>query len=794
MAEQDYSNLLRKTKHGRSDSDVIVTKSNWSKQNIPKSQRLESKYSSRIHLGDLRFDSHGKGIGVSINKQMQSHIATTEHNLHESRKIRSKDKKDRATTDMVLDKRTKLILYTMINMNLIHTIYGCISTGKEANVYYAIDSGGQEFAIKIYKTSILSFKDRRRYVKGEYRFERGYSKNPRKMVAMWAEKEFRNLKRLQECGIPSPIPIYQRQNVLLMKFISNNSNISNNSTQNTNGQKLTGMIPAPRLKDIKWQKLGSGKLYGKGVVIDKKMPTIIENDKENDGDSESESENGSGDSENENENENGMDKNENENENDNDNEEDTKLCKDNDENEKSSQNFSEKCKDYEELIYKCYIDCIRNMRRLYWECKLIHCDLSEYNLLYDSNNILYFIDVSQSVEPSHPESYTLLAMDCKNINEYFRKQNIGTLTHKELFDYIVDDSHVDKSIINEKEKSLWKDIKHKEKVHFHPRKPSYNSKNSKNSRNDYDNHNNKNKKNMKHDKRNNRKPIKYGNKIVRKVKNEIQKEIATNLSQQDELQRVISTDKNNEIINEENETNENRDDKVITESANDQQEDCKQQDLKDDDNANDTCSVADSIGRGSNSQLDRKNVINEEKLCEIVELCKNRFETMSDLTKQEHLDNIDLSVSIPHNLFDIGDEFHVNRSNAVFQRIENLTMNTNKNNNDADSDSEESNNEVDENDSNDESGNDNDDDNDNDGENDDIDATTRVSFPMIPASELQTKKKQMSKEELKALRKKNKQLVKEANKERRKHKLPKHVKKRKIKVARQKAGKKVWKG
>ena len=41
-----------------------------------------------------------------------------------------------------------------------------------------IDEGIQEFAVKIYKTSILSFKDRQRYVKGEYRFERGYSKNP----------------------------------------------------------------------------------------------------------------------------------------------------------------------------------------------------------------------------------------------------------------------------------------------------------------------------------------------------------------------------------------------------------------------------------------------------------------------------------------------------------------------------------------------------------------------------------------------------------------------------------------
>ena len=55
----------------------------------------------------------------------------------------------------------------------------------------------REFAIKIFKTSILIFKDRERYVTGEFRFRKGHCKsNPRKMVKLWAEKEVRNLKRL----------------------------------------------------------------------------------------------------------------------------------------------------------------------------------------------------------------------------------------------------------------------------------------------------------------------------------------------------------------------------------------------------------------------------------------------------------------------------------------------------------------------------------------------------------------------------------------------------------------------
>lgn len=93
----------------------------------------------------------------------------------------------------------------------------------------------------MYKTSILVFKDRDRYVTGEFRFRNGYCKNnPRKMVKLWAEKEYRNLNRsvqekergkvicpfrtfdvyrLRHAGIPCPEPVLLRSHVLAMRFI-----------------------------------------------------------------------------------------------------------------------------------------------------------------------------------------------------------------------------------------------------------------------------------------------------------------------------------------------------------------------------------------------------------------------------------------------------------------------------------------------------------------------------------------------------------------------------------------------
>lgn len=84
----------------------------------------------------------------------------------------------------------------MVKNQKLDKVYGCLSTGKEANVYLAETSMDldtlqlqdpslpkRELAIKVFKTSILIFKDRERYVSGEFRFRKGHCKsNPRKMV------------------------------------------------------------------------------------------------------------------------------------------------------------------------------------------------------------------------------------------------------------------------------------------------------------------------------------------------------------------------------------------------------------------------------------------------------------------------------------------------------------------------------------------------------------------------------------------------------------------------------------
>ncbi|KIX96529.1 uncharacterized protein Z520_07795 [Fonsecaea multimorphosa CBS 102226] len=156
----------------------------------------------------------------------------------------NKDKSERATAEQVLDPKTRMILFSMIQKGIVSEVHGTISTGKEANVYHAVaasEDDSQEdthVAIKVYKTAILVFKDREKYVTGEHRFRKGHrTKDNRAMVKMWAEKEMRNLKRIHAAGIPCPEPLYLRRHVLGMNFIGN-------------GKKGKA---APRLKDLEFE-------------------------------------------------------------------------------------------------------------------------------------------------------------------------------------------------------------------------------------------------------------------------------------------------------------------------------------------------------------------------------------------------------------------------------------------------------------------------------------------------------------------------------------------------------------
>jgi len=89
-------------------------------------------------------------------------------------------------------------------------------------------------------------------------------------------------------------------------------------------------------------------------------------------------------------------------------------------------------------MFECYIQCIKMMRTMYQKCKLVHADLSEFNMLYHKKQ-LYFIDVSQSVENDHPKALEFLRKDCTCVVSFFRKRGVeNVFSLRQLFDFVTD--------------------------------------------------------------------------------------------------------------------------------------------------------------------------------------------------------------------------------------------------------------------------------------------------------------------------------------------------------------------
>ena len=74
---------------------------------------------------------------------------------------------------------------------------------------------------------------------------------------------------------------------------------------------------------------------------------------------------------------------------------------------------------------------------MYHDCKLVHADFSEYNLLLHEGKV-YVIDVSQSVEFDHPMALEFLRRDCVNVNAFFANKGVTVLGLKQIFYLIIE--------------------------------------------------------------------------------------------------------------------------------------------------------------------------------------------------------------------------------------------------------------------------------------------------------------------------------------------------------------------
>ncbi|KAF8820150.1 RIO1 family protein [Cardiosporidium cionae] len=261
-----------------------------------------------------------------------------------------------------------------------------------------------QLAVKVFKTSILIFKDRSKYVEGDFRFRMGYqkSRNPRKMVRQWAEKEFRNLRRCYLFGVRCPIVFALRGHVLVMRYLPKVEGMA----YETNGKDISydGSISHEKSENVRTCTLFDSleEDFNKNLLhhsLNEDVTSFCSTQRvETEGNAPLS---------------------------DNDYSAPYNLGYRNlnvETGEKSLLSPAPKLKEicvFAIEWHRLYIEVICSMRQLYQQAHLIHGDLSEFNILYYQRHP-YIIDVSQAVEPDHPNSMEFLKLDCQNITLFFQ--------------------------------------------------------------------------------------------------------------------------------------------------------------------------------------------------------------------------------------------------------------------------------------------------------------------------------------------------------------------------------------
>ena len=79
---------------------------------------------------------------------------------------------------------------------------------------------------------------------------------------------------------------------------------------------------------------------------------------------------------------------------------------------------------------------IENITRLYRQARLVHGDLSEYNIMIWKNKVVIF-DLSQAVRLEHPMAKNFLMRDLSTMIKYFTNAGIQIPEPDELYRQVV---------------------------------------------------------------------------------------------------------------------------------------------------------------------------------------------------------------------------------------------------------------------------------------------------------------------------------------------------------------------
>lgn len=193
-----------------------------------------ARVSGSLSMEDAAYGA-GTGKGFTSFRESQRRQLKSQKKGFGSGRIEAES---HATTNGVMDERTTILLQKMINKGDLDEVHGCVQSGKEAHVYFAMGTDSDtikpvQLAVKIFRTTLNEFGNRHEYVTGDRRFDLNFQKKDvRRQLKAWTDKEYRNLCRAAKCNIRAPTPVVCKEHVLVMQFVG------------------TDGWPEPTLKDV----------------------------------------------------------------------------------------------------------------------------------------------------------------------------------------------------------------------------------------------------------------------------------------------------------------------------------------------------------------------------------------------------------------------------------------------------------------------------------------------------------------------------------------------------------------
>lgn len=85
----------------------------------------------------------------------------------------------------------------------------------------------------------------------------------------------------------------------------------------------------------------------------------------------------------------------------------------------------------------CYAQTMGLVFDLFLKCRLVHADLSEYNLLLNDNDRVFVLDFGQAIDTSHPDHQAYLLRDIEVVNSFFEKKGVVVHAAEEVVQDIV---------------------------------------------------------------------------------------------------------------------------------------------------------------------------------------------------------------------------------------------------------------------------------------------------------------------------------------------------------------------